>query len=363
MRIRSVAIISSVLLSSALVVAAAAHATDRPIAGADLHIRRNAKGIEHLSFSSRNALLFPVPGSADDPASGTPGGATIELFSQGSSGAISFAVPRDTSDPGWRASKRFYSFRHTGAPTVGSSIASLHLHAVGGIRIRGSSAGLALDGQEQRVGIRITTGSIRHCALFGPATVRRDVPGDFHAVRASAAALTDCSDAALAPPPDPPADTCGDGVIDRDTESCDGAALGDCGVYGVSCGAPGFANACSCCSAHGELNSAVGCCNPSSVSILTPRGSGWCFALRCDGPFTCGSRSECQPDGDCCGRAGNPCAFLLTQTALQPCCAGLVCGRADASSFFAECCVAQGGACAGDEDCCSRSCSASGLCD
>lgn len=357
----------AITLSACLAAAGTAIAADRPIGGLQLRITRDAHGTERLLFLSRDALLVPALGSPDDPTSGSPGGATVELFSQSTTGAVSFSAPRDLDDPGWWTRQHGYGFRHRAAPDPDSALWSIQLHASRGMRVVGRRAGLLLDGHEGRVGIRITTGEIQHCALFEPGTVLRDEPGAFHAKGAPASALTDCSDASLSPPPPPPpppptAD-CGDGLIDPDSESCDGAALGICGEFGASCGEPGFSNQCQCCSKNGELVSLLGCCNPSSVAIPTPAGDGFCFPLRCDAPFTCGARSECLPSGDCCGQLDNPCEFTLTGTALQPCCDGLVCGRPDVSGFFLSCCVPPGGSCAQDADCCSQSCSGSGTCD
>lgn len=351
----------AVSLSVFLGAATAAHAADHPIAGAELRVKRSNNGTERLVFSSKDAPLLPVPGGADDPASGAPGGATIELFSQGAVSTVSFSAPRDTTDPGWRGAASRQRYRHAAAPDAVSALASIRLHDNGGLRIVGRRAGLALDGHEQRVGIRITMGTIRHCALFEPATVKRDEPGTFLAAGAPASALADCSDAALAPPP--PVPGCGDGVIDTG-EDCDGDALGICGDVATACGAPGFSTECRCCSTDGWLVTIVGCCNPSAVAVsFGPAGSGLCAPLRCDAPYTCGANAECLPDGNCCGRQNQPCYFSLTQQLLQPCCDGLVCGRPDPGGVLYSCCTPQNGACARNGDCCSDSCGASGVCD
>lgn len=356
MHVGIVAVGLSVLLGAATV----AYATDRPIAGAELRVKRSSDGTGRLVFSSKDALLLPAVAGADDPASGSPGGAVIELFSQGAVGAVSFTAPRDANDPGWRGGTHRQRYRHQAAPDASSALASIRLHDTGGVRIVGRRAGLALDGNERRVGIRITMGTIRHCALFEPATVKRDEPGAFRAAGAPASALADCSDAALAPPAGA---ACGNGVID-DGELCDGDALGICGDVGGSCGAPGFSNECTCCSATGWDVATLGCCNPASVAVsYGPAGSGECAALRCDAPFTCGANTECSPDGDCCGLQDKPCFFTLSRIMLRTCCDGLVCGRPDAAGYFYTCCVAQGGACGQDQECCSSSCSVSGVCD
>lgn len=358
MQVPKAALVVSILFATA----AMATAADHPLAGLELRVKRSADGSERLVFSSRDALTLPAPGGADDPASASPGGAIVELFSQGAVASTTFPAPRDASDPGWRAGAHRYQFRHRAAPDAVSALEFIRLSESGGMRIVGKRAGLALAGHEAQVGIRITLGATRYCALFGPATVRRDQPGEFHAKGPQTSALRDCSDASLATPLPPPG-SCGDGTIDAG-EQCDGAALDVCGEVRGSCGEPGFSNQCSCCSARGENVTLLGCCNPSSVAIsFGPAGDGWCAPLRCDAPFTCGSGAECLPSGDCCALPENPCLFTLTGQTLQPCCAGSVCERPDASGFFLTCCIPQGGACGRDQECCSGSCSATGSCD
>lgn len=370
MRVLTIVMIAAALAATTTV----ANATDHPIAGTELRIKRGANDVERLVFSSRGALILPTPGSSDDPVSGTPGGATIELFSPGYVPTVSYKAPRATTDPGWRPGSRRYRFGHTGAPDGVSAIASIRLHSTGGMRVVGKRAGLALD-YERSVAIRITMGETRYCALFGPATVKRDEHDVFRAAGAPASALADCSDGSLAPPPPPTATpppiptptpgVCGDGVIDPGTENCDGAALGTCGEYGFSCGSPGFSNECTCCSdgPQGDNVTMFGCCDSSAILLGTPAGGGWCFSQRCDAPFTCGGSAECLPSGDCCGKQGNPCLFTITGQPLVPCCDGFECSRPDLDGIFLTCCASQGSACSQDQECCSASCSESGSCD
>jgi hypothetical protein len=265
--------------------------------------------------------------------------------------------------------RKQFRFQHKSAPDAVSSLVYIRLHANDGVRITGKRAGLALGGHEGHVGIRITTGTIRLCALFEPATVIRDEPGLFLARGAHAWPLVDCSDASLAPPfptatprPTPTPGVCGDGVIDPDTEFCDGAALGSCGDFGFSCGVPGRSNECTCCSYGNEVTT-FGCCDPSAIVLGTPGGGGWCFSQRCDAPFTCDGTAECLPSGDCCGKLGNPCLFTITGQALVPCCDGFECSRPDIDGLFLTCGASQESACSQDQECCSGSCSDSGSCD
>ena len=47
------------------------------------------------------------------------------------------------------------------------------------------------------VGVRVSTGDVRNCALFTSETIVRDEPGKYVAQSALAGAVADCSDAAL----------------------------------------------------------------------------------------------------------------------------------------------------------------------
>jgi hypothetical protein len=69
-------------------------ALDRPISGKKLQLKRSPSGKEKLVFQSKDPIfLFPAIGSADDPATGTPGGIRVELFSQGEPSHPLLAAP------------------------------------------------------------------------------------------------------------------------------------------------------------------------------------------------------------------------------------------------------------------------------
>src|SRR5258707_9631553 len=77
-----------------------ARALDQPVSARKLTLRRTASGQEKLAFLTKDeAILFPPIGSADDPATGTPGGAIIELFSE-NQGVSTIVVPAAV---GWLA--------------------------------------------------------------------------------------------------------------------------------------------------------------------------------------------------------------------------------------------------------------------
>src|SRR5690348_12884915 len=81
-RVRAMRALPLAFLLTLAGTASLAHAVDQPIAATKLLLKRSPSGKQTLTFVSKDpAFLFPTIGSADDPATGTPGGATIELFS------------------------------------------------------------------------------------------------------------------------------------------------------------------------------------------------------------------------------------------------------------------------------------------
>jgi hypothetical protein len=199
---RPSSIVATVTLAS-LAFTASADAVDQPLDAAKLVLKRTATR-ESLAFVSRDpAFLFPPPGSGDDPATGNPGGATIEMFSA-NGGTASITVPPGVGKPGWTialgAAPRF-EFRNALAPGGPSSVRFAVLKQGRVLKVMGRVVGLPMTSPQGAVGIRITTGTRRNCALFDAATVRRDDTGQFVARNALASSLADCSDAALGGPP------------------------------------------------------------------------------------------------------------------------------------------------------------------
>jgi hypothetical protein len=191
----------------ALVLAATtAHAVDRPITGRKLVLRRTSSGQEKLAFVTTDPqFLFPTAGGPDDPAAGTPGGLTIELFSQ-QHAAARFDVP---AGAGWATRTippAFYKYANKVAPAGPTPVGAIVLKSGRVFRVRVYATGLSVANALGSVAVRITIGSLRTCALFDAATVQRDAGGVFVA-RDASATLADCSNAALAGP------TCADGAF------------------------------------------------------------------------------------------------------------------------------------------------------
>jgi hypothetical protein len=191
----------AVFVVTALVqVVATSHALDRPISGAKLLLKRSHSAKEKLVFVSKDpAFLFPATGSLDDPASGSPGGALLEVFSK-TEGPAALAIPPGPGKPGWRvkdARVDRYTFTNREAPLGNSLIRSATLESGATLKVVAREIGVPLMGAQGSVGIRITTGTLRNCALFDATTIRKDEPGVFMAKDAVAGALPDCSDASL----------------------------------------------------------------------------------------------------------------------------------------------------------------------
>ena len=74
--------------------AAPAGAADQAIGAVKLTLSRSASGREKLVFVSKDpAFLFPPLGSADDPGTGSPGGALLEVASFAEPAGAALAVP------------------------------------------------------------------------------------------------------------------------------------------------------------------------------------------------------------------------------------------------------------------------------
>jgi hypothetical protein len=195
-----------------------AHAADTGITGQKIVLK--AKGAtQKLVFSSKDPLTpFPPIGSADDPS---VVGATIELITPGGTGALS--LPGGIGNPGWRtkdAAVDSYTFKN-------GSVRTLTLKQGRTLKITGKNVPIALTAPLGSVGVRLTMGDTRACALFDASTVIADVPGGFTA-RASAAP-EDCTNASLGG-----AAVCGNGVIEP-SEQCEASDDSACPGHCADC--------------------------------------------------------------------------------------------------------------------------------
>jgi len=209
-----------------------AAAAQQPIAADSLRLRRDDRGTRILFISRDAAALFPAIGSPDDPSSGR-GGLILEIFTQG--GVVAIQAPWNETAPRWKvfdARVDHFAYRDPDAPSNLSQVRRGALREGRLVRIRGIADPLASDGPLGPVAVRVTTGSLRNCALFGAATIRRDTPSSFFAVDAPSDALADCSDETL---------SAAVGLGCEDSASCGGVCPGE-----GRCGFDLFASVCRC---------------------------------------------------------------------------------------------------------------------
>lgn len=190
---------------------------DTPIEGSKLVIRVRGTTKKVVFVSKDAATPFPPPGGADDPTSGTPGGATVDVVTPDAIATL--AVPGGF---GWDGSSDTYRYKNPLAPGDPSPVRSMSLRQGRVLKITAKDVALPLTSPLGSVGIRITMGSTRSCALFDAAAIVSDQAGRFVGRNAPAAALPDCSDYALGL-----AAVCGNGLLEPG-ETCDGAATGSC---------------------------------------------------------------------------------------------------------------------------------------
>ncbi|HEX6130871.1 MAG TPA: hypothetical protein VF044_04020 [Actinomycetota bacterium] len=175
-----------------------AQAVDQPIGAIKLIMKISPSGSEKMVFVAKDpAFLFPPLGSLDDPANGSPGGAIIDILTR-DGGDVTFIVPPgESAPPGWKAkdgaSVDLYKYVNKDAPGGPTELKVVVLKETKVLKLVGKAAGLPLTGTLGDVVVRVTTGSLRNCARFDAATIRRDEPGKFIAKGALASSLTDCA--------------------------------------------------------------------------------------------------------------------------------------------------------------------------
>jgi hypothetical protein len=329
-------------------------AADQPIAGTQLALHRSKARKEKLTFVAKDpGIVLPsVPGQFDPAQDGM----LVELFSPVDTGGEQIVVP---GGPGWSI---------VGSPVARYAFASrtavvrrVLLQQGRQVIVKSSAIGLALAGPQGGVGVRLTLGTRRLCALFGAGTIVHDEAGRFVARHASVGALTDCSDVTGVPP------VCGDGAVNQQSEQCDGAELGMCA--GAGCGAPGSAGECQCCfvdaqGCAGALYPNWPCCGGEScVEVESPIPGGLtsvCAKLTCGPGDACTQGATCE-DGGCCIVEGTPCGStdgVSWARSPFPCCAGSVCAAADTGGGVTHltCQVVAGRPCTTNLDCLPLAC-------
>jgi hypothetical protein len=162
---------------------------DVPVSGIKVLLKRDTTGVEKGAFLTRDqdAITPPAAGGPDDPRSV---GATFEVISA-AEGVATFPLPA----AGWLVTDSGV-FKFNGA-LVGGPVKRAVIKPGKSIVVKTTATGVPLSGAQGTVSARFTTGDLRHCARFGPTTIVKDEANRFSAKGALAAALLDCSDAAL----------------------------------------------------------------------------------------------------------------------------------------------------------------------
>lgn len=318
------------ILSYLLPSGSAAVAADHALNGGRLDVKRH-NGKEQVTFSSKDSgFLFPPVGSADDPGTGSPGGALIEILSVAEPTA-SFSVAAGAGKPGW-ASKPGNVPRHlylnTGAPSGPTPIKKMQLRQGKVLSFTSKQAGLAMAMATTRVAVRITIGTQRNCIVFAGSSISKNDPSRLKAQKIGAAEpqVIDCTDASLLGLPT----TCG-----NTAPTCDG----ECppGAECMAVGSPGFGS-CAClptgttpCGNPGLPECGGVCPNDENCgSVFTPFVSGcMCGAPDCGNGFYYGGAPQ---DGAPFGCYPILCGSDYPTCSTDPCGDGGTCSPFEAGS-------------------------------
>jgi hypothetical protein len=330
---------SAWILASIVASASPGDALDRPVGAAKLVAARREAAGKLVFVSTDPAVLFPAIGSADDPGTGTPGGASIELLAPGDP-TVTLVAPPGTGNPGWKSrggTVAVHAFKNGAAPGGPSPLRRVVLREGGILRVVGKVAALALDAPAERIAVRVTTGSLRNCAVFEGATATRNEANRFEATSAAAPPLADCSDASLLGLPVP----CGESG-----PTCNGTcpAGDECASFGLEppdgtcaclpagstpCGTPGSPTCGGVCPTAQTCSSvfappAVGgiYCDCADAGTTCGNGFAWggfpeegfpfaCYPILCGGVYpTCGGP---------CGDGGTCSPFIVDDVSFSAC--------------------------------------------
>jgi endo-1,4-beta-xylanase len=163
-------------------------AGDHPIAGAKLTLTRLGRARTLVSFSSDDpGVVTPSPGSRNDPKRGAPGGATIELLLPDGT-ARTLSLP---AGAGWHIGRGTTTYAHGSrrrAPAVW-----LRMREGRALDLQLRASDLVPSDAHDGLRLRITMGSLRTCADFGPETIVQSSRRRLVASAAPKSAGYDCS--------------------------------------------------------------------------------------------------------------------------------------------------------------------------
>jgi hypothetical protein len=150
-----------------------------------------------IKFLTRDAIPLPAPRSFDDPS---VAGMTVEMFAAGAP-VTTLTIPPGVGSPGWRAQSggpATYRYDNRLTPYGPSPVRTLVLTSGPLLKMLSKSllSTTLATGTHPSIGIRLTSGSHRVCALFRGDAVRVNKPGHFTA-KGTTLPPGDCTASAL----------------------------------------------------------------------------------------------------------------------------------------------------------------------
>ena len=296
--------------------ASSASAADKLLAETKIVMKQATSGKQKLVLKSKDSSwLFPTQGSDDDPTSGTPGGLTIQMFSP-ATGWRNVTIPSTPAAPAeWQSKPGQYKYKNKSANADADGIRAVTLKEGKSIKIVSKSSVLPMDDRLRTVGIRITTGTERNCAVFGHAfsTSVKDEVGKFSARGSDTEIFQDCSDQTITT-------TIDCGVIPECVDNCPG---------GFECGALVFESACRCISSAQPCGDTVPVCNGTCPDGFTCGSTAPGFFTGCgcipDGAVACGEATMTTCGGECPGT--QECSPVHLTISVLPTVSGCACAE------------------------------------
>lgn len=160
---------------------------DQPLSAVKLLLKTSDTAEKALFLSKDASIQPPVLNESTDP---TLFGASVELCSQ--AGHAFFDLPAES----WHANRGGSVFKYTRTGS-GADVKVALIKGGRTLKVVSKAVGLPLGGGVGPVGVRVSTGDVRNCALFTSETIVKDEPGKYMARSALAGAIADCSDASL----------------------------------------------------------------------------------------------------------------------------------------------------------------------
>jgi len=167
---------------------APARAADNGVAGKMVLLKDNGKKAK-LNALLKDSSVAGITAEELATLQGSVGGALLEACAgNGASGSVELPWAN------WSMNKKGTLLKYKDKGNT-SGIKVITLKPGKLIKIVGKTTVVSMDAPLEGLGLRLTTGSETNCALFDPASAKKDVAGLFKAKKSSAPA--DCADGTL----------------------------------------------------------------------------------------------------------------------------------------------------------------------